>query len=109
MSASGSASGAQRTGSPGRGSSPARLGRSRAGSAPGQGAQPQEFDRSTYPLRDKEGISKRLDLPPEAYYHVGSSKFVAIYPVLTVECRTRTTSIPLPGALDITLAARLPR
>jgi eukaryotic translation initiation factor 2C len=78
MSASGSASGAQRTGSPGRGNSPARLGRSRAGSASGKGTQPQGFDRSTYPLRDKEGVSKRLDLPAEAYYHVSLSIGAAV-------------------------------
>ncbi|OIW26754.1 Piwi-domain-containing protein [Coniochaeta ligniaria NRRL 30616] len=74
MSASGSASGAQRTGSPGRSNSPGRLGRSRSGSASGQATQSQGFDRSTYPLRDKEGISKRLDLPPEAYYHNEDTK-----------------------------------
>jgi len=71
MSASGSASAAQPKGSPRRSEAPGAggLGRSRAGSASGQGTQPQGFDRSTYPLRDKEGISKRLDLPAEAYYH----------------------------------------
>ena len=72
MSTSGSASGAQPKGSPRRGeaSGAAGTGRSRSGSASGLGGQAQRFDRSTYPLRDKEGISKRLDLPAEAYYHV---------------------------------------
>ncbi|KAB5542391.1 Piwi domain-containing protein [Coniochaeta sp. 2T2.1] len=68
-----SASGRSRSGSA-SGQQPEGSGRSRSGSASVQ--QPEQsksvvggFDRSKYPLRDKEGVSKRLDLPPEAYYH----------------------------------------
>jgi eukaryotic translation initiation factor 2C len=76
MSASGSTSGAQKTGSPSRTQSPSKAGRSgsRSGSAAGgESAKSQGFDPATYPLRDKEGISKRLEMPPEAYFHVSSN------------------------------------
>jgi eukaryotic translation initiation factor 2C len=70
MSAAGSASGgAGRSGSAAGAGSPAKLGRSRSGST-SKAPERHGFNMSTYPLRDKEGISKRLDLPAEAYYHV---------------------------------------
>ena len=79
MSASGSTSGAPKTGGSGR---------SRSGSAsghrPGQSKSAVGFDRSKYPLRDKEGVSKRLDLPPEAYYHVSLNLNIPLNHVLTI-------------------------
>jgi hypothetical protein len=81
-----SSSGAPKSASGSRSNSPARSGtsRSRAGSTSsakgkaaaaffnnaGKQGEKMAFDPATWALRPKEGVSKRLELPVEAYFRV---------------------------------------